>query len=279
MNTILLLIIGVLAVVLLCVLVGVIAVKRLAKPLLERGLAGKELADKESGNKKTSSPTQPKSMGGGRDARLKRYLWPVILTIGIALVILELIFPAASIEMSILSHWLPILTGLSILLLLVSLYSNALGEDTAKTLKKALILTAVVLFVEIPFGGRMMSPTVGKPQHAVQRVVPMRALPQSAPNLPRAWNADGTITDMSKWPRVRVPPHGDSVRVPNIFGGHLVWGGSGFKVHCVYADGHEGIIGNANDPCSDGNIVSMYAHNDGGVLLYASYAYAKMGEK
>ncbi len=279
MNTILLLIIGALAVVLLFVLVLVVAVKRLSKPLSERGPVGKELTDEESGNKKTSSPTQPKSMWGGRTAWIERYLGLVILTIGIALVILEFIFPAASIEMSILSHWLPILTGLSILLLLVSLYSNVLGEERAKTFKKALILTAVVLFIEIPFGGRMMSPTVEKPQPVAQRVVPMRALPRNTLNLPRAWNADGTITDMSKWPRVRVPPHGNSVRVPNIFGGHLVWGGSGFKVHCVYADGHEGIIGNTNDPCSDGNIVSMYAHNDGGVLLYASYAYAKMGEK
>ena len=112
-----------------------------------------------------------------------------------------------------------------------------------------------------------------------QQVATVRPLPQSLPNLPRAWNADGTMVDPSTWPRVIVPPYGDSLPVPVVFGSHVVWGGSGFKAHCVYADGHEGIIGDRFRPCSDGDMVKMYARNDGGTLIYASYAYARPGER
>ncbi len=107
---------------------------------------------------------------------------------------------------------------------------------------------------------------------------PVRAaLPSNAPDVPRAWNPDGSQTDTTKWPRVVVPPHGRSVLVPNIAGGHAVWGGSGFKVRCVYGDGHEGVVGEGT--CNDGDIVGSYAVNQTGVELYASYAYARQGEK
>jgi hypothetical protein len=157
--------------------------------------------------------------------------------------------------------------------------ADALPDSWAKSAKGMVVAFAVLMAGAMAVHGIWdeKSPSHEVKQQTLSAVT--RALPQNAPDLPRAWNADGTMTDPSKWPRVQVPPHGDSVRVPNVFGGHLVWGGSGFKVHCVYADGNERIVGDEKDPCSDGNIVSMYARNDGGTVLHASYAYAKMSEK
>ena len=106
-----------------------------------------------------------------------------------------------------------------------------------------------------------------------------RALPQDTSDLPRAWNPDGSMTDPSNWIRVSVPPHGNSAHVPNIFGGHVVWGGSGFKVYYEYSDGHSCAVGDTSPNCGDGDIVASYAHNDGETLAYASYAYARQGEK
>jgi len=109
--------------------------------------------------------------------------------------------------------------------------------------------------------------------------MPVRALPNDAPNMPQAWRADGSPTDMTKWPRVHVPPHSNSVHVPSIAGGHIVWGGSGFKVRYVYSDGHECALGDISSSCGDGNIVEGYALNEGDTPLYASYAYARQDEK
>jgi hypothetical protein len=128
-----------------------------------------------------------------------------------------------------------------------------------------------------PIVAKVASPSVGATRGIAPVGIPQgipQALPQTAPDLPRAWNADGTITDVSKWPTVEVPPHGDSALAPGAGGRHLVWAGSGFTVYCDYGDGHKEVT-----PCHDGNIVGGHVHGDGDALLYASYAYAKMGEK
>lgn len=122
------------------------------------------------------------------------------------------------------------------------------------------------------------TPTKAKPEKAALSM-PVRALPNDAPNLPRAWLADGSPSDMTKWPRVLVPPHGDSVPVPSVAGGHIVWGGSGFKIRYRYSDGRECALGDTSSSCGDGNIVEGFARNEGDTPLYASYAYASKGEK
>lgn len=101
-----------------------------------------------------------------------------------------------------------------------------------------------------------------------------QALPQDTPDLPWAWQIEP-----SKWPQLQVPAHGDSKHVPALFGGHVVWGGSGFTVHCLYAGGRKGIVGNPDKPCSDGTIIESWAHNDGDTLIYAAYAYARADER
>ncbi len=178
-------------------------------------------------------------------------------------------------------HWLWILLALGVVALLPSLITFPKEkEKAAGALRKAVVVLLLVLWFVIPICNRIWGEKPPRlPQQQVAREK-ARALPHDAPDLPRAWNPDGSLTDVSKWPQVQVPPYGDSVHVPNIFGGHVVWGGSGFKVHCIYgSDGHEGTVGDSEHPCSDGNIVESYARNQGGTLLYASYAYARKGEK
>lgn len=152
------------------------------------------------------------------------------------------------------------------------------NKEGGKGFKWPLIVAGVILTL-LPVGAMIVHGIWGKKTSTQQVQMRKQALPQDAPDLPRAWNADGTITDQSKWPRIQVPPHGDSVRVPSVFGGHIVWGGSGFTIHYVYADGRECVLGDASPSCGDGNIVSGYARNNGDILIYASYAYARQDEK
>lgn len=172
-------------------------------------------------------------------------------------------------------NWLSILVAAGFLWAIVELSATWLGS-AAHVLRLLLRWGIPILFIGSLVLSWWFTPTQ-KVAVAVQRPpAPMaqRVLPQDAPDLPWAWKLE-----KSKWPRVHVPPHGNSVRVPGIFGGHVVWGGSGFKVHCVYADGREGIVGDPTKPCNDGDIVESYARNDGDTPIYAAYAYARAGEK
>jgi len=158
------------------------------------------------------------------------------------------------------------------------------SADIRKWMLRVIIALAIIVTITVIASlirsQREAVPNIPQQHTASRSEVPRAsALPQNSPNLPRAWNADGSMTDSSKWPRVQVPPHGDSVHVPSVFGGHIVWGGSGFKIHYVYSDGHECIIGDTSSSCSDGNIVEGYARNEGDTPLYASYAYAYQNEK
>ncbi len=176
-------------------------------------------------------------------------------------------------------YWLQILIVYGIAASLI--WFNA-DEKSAKVLQKVLAgLTATVLVV-LPMWSWISSPSSATPavQSSQRSGIPLASvLPRDAPDLPRAWKTDGSMTDTSTWPRVQVPPYGNSAHVPGIFDGHVVWGGSGFKIHCVYADGHECIMGDTSRPCKDGDVVTSYVRNEGGTVLYASYAYAKRGEK
>ncbi|MBI5793786.1 hypothetical protein HZA87_01725 [Candidatus Uhrbacteria bacterium] len=170
------------------------------------------------------------------------------------------------------NHWLQIFLFCGLLWGLIALNAESL-KTAAGVLQRILAGIAIMLLVVLPFWSWISSP----PEASVPPTA--RALPQDGSGgLPRAWNTDGTITDTTKWPKVQVPPHSDSTHVPHNFDGHLVWL-SGFEVHCLYADGHEGIIGDRDRPCSNGDIVASYVHNDGDAPQEASYAYASRFEK
>jgi hypothetical protein len=178
-------------------------------------------------------------------------------------------------------HWLWILVLWGILAALVAV--NAKGS-VAKTLQWVLAGVMFFLFLGFPLLGWLgVGDDKGSPppagsapqQDAVKRS--SRLLPQNTPGITWAWE-----TAEWQWPRVRVQPYDNSVRIPNLDGnGHTVWGGDGFTIHYVYADGRECTFvagtGKTN-PC-DGGAVESYAHNDGSTAIYASYAYARQGEK
>ncbi|MFM2330894.1 MAG: hypothetical protein RLZZ26_401 [Candidatus Parcubacteria bacterium] len=102
---------------------------------------------------------------------------------------------------------------------------------------------------------------------------PAQTLPNDATDLPRAWNPDGSRTDVSKWPSVEVPAKGDSKPVPTFEDRHIVWA-TGLKVFCVYSDDHTEAA-----PCTEGPQRRQYVHNDSDFDAYAPYAYAKRDEK
>ncbi|MHB0865440.1 MAG: hypothetical protein ACYC1Y_00830 [Minisyncoccota bacterium] len=166
-------------------------------------------------------------------------------------------------------HWLPLVVLWGIIAILIGLYAER--EETKKKLQNVLTAIMVMLFVGVSVMNWVAS---GLTSSHVSQGRFNQALPQDAVNLPWAWHLDP-----SKWPQVEVPAHGDSVHVPGVYGGHVVWGGSGFTVRCVYTNGHVGTVGDPSNPCTDGNIVESYAHNEGDTPLLASYAYARPDEK
>lgn len=204
-------------------------------------------------------------------------LWSILLVLAgiMALVFLSLQVPELTPSQTgnwSQKYWLQILIIWFIGVALVWL--NVKEKGSSETLQKVLAGTAIMLLFILPFWSWISSST---PEKTPLKTIEI--LPQDAPNLPWAWNADGSITDTSKWPRVKVPPHGDSDHVPGLFDGHVVWGGSGFEIHYRYSDGHICIFGDARPSCGDGAVVEGWAHNKGDTLLYASYAYAHKGEK
>ena len=168
-------------------------------------------------------------------------------------------------------HWLPLLVFLAIVGLTIEF--TVKKEQSKKTLQKTLMRVVFMLFVGFPVIN-WISGGIGTTASRTSREGFIQPLPQDTSNLPWAWHLA-----QSKWPVVKVPAHGDSVLVRGLDQGHVVWGGSGFTVRCVYANGHIGTVGDPSNPCTDGNIVGSYAHNDSGVPLLASYAYARAGEK
>lgn len=139
------------------------------------------------------------------------------------------------------------------------------------------VLAAFVLGVVIVLASWLVRLSREKAPAVVAEVLKTSStLPQDTPALPRAW-INGTRTDPSTWGKVKVPAKGDSKHVPAVYGMHVVWGGAGFSVRCVYASGRIGIV--SEGTCGDGDLIESYAHNDGNTDLYASYAYGLAGEK
>ena len=238
--------------------------------------------EQERISKRNNITSPPANGNGGRFDRLKNlpsWWWNVILTIVGAGVFWKLYTHGLTLSQVgdwSLAHWVSLGVFFGILFILIALNSQALGK-AANVLRWMLVVALVMMFAGFPawfgFTGWVNTPSSSHSKNSV-----VHALPQNAPDLPKAWNPDGSITDQSKWPRVLVPAHCDSVRVPSIAGGHIVWGGSGLKFHAVYSDGRTCVLGNTV-PCGDGDVVSGYAHNDSDTDLFSSYAYANQGEK
>ncbi len=155
-------------------------------------------------------------------------------------------------------------------------------EKTAKTLQKVLVGGVIMFLAVFPVWSWIVSPSSTSQNVSRSETTLAKMLPRNAPGLPRAWNKDGSRTDTFEWPRVEVPPGGgDSVHVPGILDGHVVWvwNGSGLTIRCVHEDRSIGIVGDTSNPCHTDNVVESYMHNEGPNAEGASYAYARRGEK
>lgn len=170
------------------------------------------------------------------------------------------------------SRWFWIFSISAVLFVILNKTADELKEIKGP-LQSVLIGILFILFVVAPMKG-CLTPQPMVAQQSIASTTPTQALPRNAPNIVWAWQ-----TDKSKWPLTEVPPHGDSIHVPGIYGGHVFWGGAGFTVKCVYSDGHIGIVGDADNPCNDGDIIESYVTNSGDTKLLVRYAYAHQGEK
>jgi hypothetical protein len=150
--------------------------------------------------------------------------------------------------------------------------AKELDRITDKVTKRKALTAEEKAFVA---GARKAGPgEQAAPKAPVTTASPTRGLPNDATDLPRAWNPDGSMTDVTTWPYVNAPHGKDTVMVPTMIGYHIVWDGIGITVYCRYADNHTEV-----EPCTEGPQVGQYAHNNGQSDVKASYAFAKKGEK
>lgn len=178
------------------------------------------------------------------------------------------------------NHWLQILIVWGMGATLVWLNAD---DKSAKTLQKALAGGVIMLLAVFPVWSWIVSPLSTSQNVPRSETTLAKMLPRDTPDLPRAWNKDGTFTDTLKWPRVEVPPEGDSAHVPGILDGHVVWvwNDRGLTIRCVHDDKDRsiGIVGDESKPCHKDGVVESYMHNEGSTAAEASYAYASRFEK
>ena len=62
-------------------------------------------------------------------------------------------------------------------------------------------------------------------------------------------------------PLLKMPANGDSSRISPRAGEIIIFTGSGFEHHVVYADGKDCVVGNQVSPCKDGPILYQYVRD------------------
>lgn len=213
-------------------------------------------------------------------------LWSILLVLAgiMALVFLSLQVPELTPSQTgnwSQKYWLQILIIWFIGAALVWL--NVKEKGSSETLQKVLVGAVIVLLFILPFWSWISNLSSTPPRESRSEIPLARMLPRDAPDLPRAWKPDGNLTDTLKWPRVKVPHGGDSVHVPGILNGHVVWVWNGnvrgLSIRCVHEDRSIGIVGDTSSPCRKDGVVESYMHNDGTDDAEASYAYASRDEK
>jgi len=145
------------------------------------------------------------------------------------------------------NHWLFLLIIWGILATLILVYATALGP-LAKTLQWVL----AILILAVLFGTQTAESLIGNgnTRQTTQR--------QSA-----------------EQPVLSMPASGDSRHVNSPPGHYTIFTGSGFTVHCVYTDGHTGIVGDKKHPCSDGPMLYQYVRDTTGRANAVTYAFAR----
>jgi len=70
-----------------------------------------------------------------------------------------------------------------------------------------------------------------------------------------------------------MPPSGDSTHVYAPPGKSVSFTGNGFTTHCIYTDGHEGIVGDPTSPCVSGPMLYQFVRDTTGKPNNVTYVF------
>lgn len=76
-------------------------------------------------------------------------------------------------------------------------------------------------------------------------------------------------------PMLTMSANGDSARISPDAGYVVVFTGSGFEHHVVYADGNDCVVGNTVNPCRDGPILHQYVRDTTGKFNSVTYKFVR----
>ncbi|MFA5998010.1 MAG: hypothetical protein WC814_01295 [Candidatus Paceibacterota bacterium] len=204
--------------------------------------------DRKTGTASGTSATATATNGGGRLERLTPY-WPSILLFLVGVGIFWGLY-TPGLRFSQMGdwswdHWLWLLALWGIVIALIALNAEALGA-AAKTLQTIAAVAMLLLFLGIPIWNWATSDTSSRQE--------------------RERFAKSILS---------MPANGDSPRVSAPPGYAAAFTGSGFTTHCVYTDGHEGIVGDTQNPCGSGPMLYQYVRDTTGKPNSVTYKFVR----
>ncbi len=146
------------------------------------------------------------------------------------------------------SHTLFSLILWGVISTLIAINEKSLGVVT-KTLQKVLAMTMIIVFIVFPVGVWISS--VG--HHSKHR---------------HASKPTATMLLMA--------PYGNSKILKAKYGYTTSFTGEGFETHCVYTDGHTGIITDKRNSCHSGSILYSYVHDVSGKKNSVLYKFNRV---
>lgn len=190
-------------------------------------------------------------MRGYAGGALPDWLWK-LLTVIVAGVVLWWLWPAETVSLKapapgkvwefFKNYWMWMIFILAILFFA----SSALQDSWAKAAKGLVVVIAVTLI-----GAMIVHGIWGESSSSQQ-----------------------TQQQLAK-PMLKMPPNGDSARISPDAGYSMVFTGSGFEHHVVYADGNDCIVGNVVNPCKDGPILHQYVRDTTGKSNSVTYKFVR----
>lgn len=259
-----------------CLFVGISYIYRRKKPLTRAMDEERKRLDAKRGVETPQATVPQRSEGNGVLETLKKHVmgnWQVFFLICVAGVALYYTYnsTASLADLSRMAHdrWMFLLAAWGVLAILVAIN---VPKEWQKTLQGALVAVVATLMVASPIWGAMRAYW----EHPQDTAVRATGVLQHG-SLPRAWNLDGSIRNVDAWIKVIVPGNGKSQSVSPLSTEHVVWGGTGFTVYCVYPDEHEE-VSTGEHPCSDG-LAWTYVKNNGSEPVHALYAFVERNEK
>ena len=216
------------------------------------------------------------------DPRLMHHLFTVIKTLGLLLitgfVLYTYVLPQVSIPRQFtLIQWLALMGGVILLYRIGSFIVRdwPQGGNVAR-------LVAVLAFIFLIFKYPESAPRE-------VRVAPARAIATQAASATSSYRLRGilitagvpTVTapfNSRTWPAFDLAPGEKSQPFAIPVGRRPVVDNAFVRVHCVYADREEGIIGDTAHPCSDGAMMYVYVENATSQYQHVPYALLGMGE-